>query len=89
MRSERMGMFPNNVIGSSSESNATITFVDTDARAGVSAIGARSLAGDCRSDIRVIYIFSPAYRCSRRGISYRRMISSRRRISYRRSITRR
>ena len=38
--------------------NATIAFVDTDARAGVSAIGARSLAGDCRSDIRGIYIFS-------------------------------
>ena len=51
MRSERMGVFPNDVIGSSSESNATITFVDTDARAGVSAIGARSLAGDWRSDI--------------------------------------
>ena len=58
-----MGMFPNNVTGSSSESNTTITFVDTDARAGVSAIGARSdragvsaigarsLAGDWRSDI--------------------------------------
>ena len=40
MRGERMGMFPNNVIGSSSESNATITIVDTDARAGISAIGA-------------------------------------------------
>ena len=51
-------MFPKNVIGSSSESNATITLVDRDARAGgsaigalsaragVSAIGARSLAGD-------------------------------------------
>ena len=53
MRSESlgMGMFPNNVTGSSSESNATITFGDTDARAGVSlvsAIGTRSLAGDSR-----------------------------------------
>ena len=40
------------------ESNATLTFVDTDARAGVSATSARSLADDCRSDIGVIYIFS-------------------------------
>ena len=37
-----MGMFPKNVIGSSSESNVTITLVDTDARARVSTIGALS-----------------------------------------------
>ena len=36
------------------QSNATLTFVDTDARASVSATSARSLAVDCRSEL---YLF--------------------------------